>query len=273
MIVLNHPRAGRARNSSMACKLKALSERTRCRFWSMPSIPIMSSNWKVDEKLQGRGVVQWEWRLMPELAELAPKGDRRMGANPHTNGGILLRDLRMPDFHVHAVMCLLPGPLRPGYARAGQLPAGCGQLNEDQHNFRVFGPDETLSNLLGSGFSSHQSPVGCPGSKKTMNSRPAGRVLDSMLSENQCEGWLEGYLLTGGTGCSIVMSFHSHHRSMFSQTQMLKVSGTAMARKISSLNYLLASHVLAAGSQWLHAPGSWLPRSRHQQESRYRAQE
>ncbi len=89
-------------------------------------------------------------RLMPELAELAPKGDRRMGANPHANGGILLRDLRMPDFHKHALKVPSPGAIDGQDTLVlGKFLRDVAKLNQDQHNFRIFGPDETLSNLLG----------------------------------------------------------------------------------------------------------------------------
>ena len=92
-------------------------------------------------------------RLNAELAELAPKGDRRMGANPHANGGILLRDLRMPDFHVHAVNVPSPGAVTGQDTLVlGNFLRDVAKLNEDQHNFRVFGPDETVSNLLGAVF-------------------------------------------------------------------------------------------------------------------------
>ena len=92
-------------------------------------------------------------RLMPELAELAPKGDRRMGANPHANGGILLRDLRMPDFHVHAVNVPSPGAVDGQDTLVlGKFLRDVAKLNQDQRNFRIFGPDETLSNLLGAVF-------------------------------------------------------------------------------------------------------------------------
>ena len=92
-------------------------------------------------------------RLMPELAELAPKGDRRMGANPHTNGGMLLRDLRMPDFRVHAVNVPSPGAVEGQDTLVlGEFLRDVAKLNQDQRNFRIFGPDETLSNLLGAVF-------------------------------------------------------------------------------------------------------------------------
>src|ERR1035437_6366848 len=140
-------------------------------------------------------------RLMPDLAELAPKGDRRMGANPHANGGILLRDLRMSDFHVHAVKVTSPGPICCQETLVlGKFLRYVAKLNQDQRNFRIFGPDETLSNLLGAVFEVTNRQWDSREVKNDEFLAPAGRVLDSMLSEHQCEGWLEGYLLTGRHG-------------------------------------------------------------------------
>jgi xylulose-5-phosphate/fructose-6-phosphate phosphoketolase len=185
--------------------------------------------------------------LIPELAELAPKGDRRMGANPHTNGGVLLRDLRMPDFRDHAVTVPSPG------AVDGQDTLVLGKFlrdvvtqNKEQRNFRIFGPDETLSNLLGAVFEVTDRQWDAPEEPMDDFLAPSGRVLDSMLSEHQCEGWLEGYLLTGRHG--LFNSYEAFIRiidSMFSQhAKWLKVtSELPWRRKISSLNYLLASHV------------------------------
>jgi xylulose-5-phosphate/fructose-6-phosphate phosphoketolase len=186
-------------------------------------------------------------QLDPELAELAPKGDRRMGANPHTNGGILLRDLRMPDFHEHAVTVPSPGAVDSEDTRVlGQFLRDVVALNRDARNFRIFGPDETLSNLLGAVFEVTNRQWDAQEAKYDEFLAPTGRVLDSMLSEHQCEGWLEGYLLTGRHG--MFNSYEAFIRivdSMFSQhAKWLKVtSELPWRRKISSLNYLLASHV------------------------------
>jgi xylulose-5-phosphate/fructose-6-phosphate phosphoketolase len=184
-------------------------------------------------------------RLMPELAGLAPEGDRRMGANPHTNGGLLLHDLLMPDFRQHAVKVASPG------AVDGQDTLVLGKFLRDvvklnQHNFRVFGPDETLSNLLGAVFEVTNRQWDAREVKNDEFLAPAGRVLDSMLSEHQSEGWLEGYLLTGRHG--MFNSYEAFIRivdSMFSQhAKWLKVTlELPWRRQIASLNYLLASHV------------------------------
>ena len=184
-------------------------------------------------------------RLIPELAELAPKGDRRMGSNPHANGGILLRDLRMPDFRKHAVTVPSPGAVNGQDTLVlGKFLRDIATLNQD--NFRIFGPDETLSNLLGAVFEVTNRQWDAREVANDEFLAPAGRVLDSMLSEHQCEGWLEGYLLTGRHG--LFNSYEAFIRivdSMFSQhAKWLKVtSELPWRRKIASLNYLLASHV------------------------------
>jgi xylulose-5-phosphate/fructose-6-phosphate phosphoketolase len=186
-------------------------------------------------------------RLMPELADLAPKGDRRMGANPHANGGILLRDLRMPDFRRHAVNVPSPGAVEAQDTLVlGEFLRDVALVNEDQHNFRVFGPDETVSNLLSAVFEVTNRQWDAREVKNDEFLAPSGRVLDSMLSEHQCEGWLEGYLLTGRHG--LFNSYEAFIRiidSMFSQhAKWLKVTRELpWRREIASLNYLLASHV------------------------------
>jgi xylulose-5-phosphate/fructose-6-phosphate phosphoketolase len=186
-------------------------------------------------------------RLIEELAELAPKGDRRMGANPHANGGRLLHDLEMPDFCDHAVHVASPGAVEACDTQVlGTFLRDVAKLNRDKRNFRIFGPDETLSNLLGAVFevTNRQWDARQVGNDEFL--APQGQVLDSMLSEHQCEGWLEGYLLTGRHG--LFNSYEAFIRiidSMFSQhAKWLKVCLELPWRlKISSLNYLLASHV------------------------------
>ncbi len=186
-------------------------------------------------------------RLIPELADLAPRGDRRMGANPHANGGMLLRDLRMPDFHEHAVSVPSPGAVDGQDTLVlGKFLRDVISLNQEQRNFRVFGPDETLSNFLGAVFDVTNRQWDASKVANDEFLAPVGRVLDSMLSEHQCEGWLEGYLLTGRHG--LFNSYEAFIRivdSMFSQhAKWLKVtSELPWRRKIASLNYLLASHV------------------------------
>ena len=186
-------------------------------------------------------------RLIPELAELAPVGLSRMGANPHANGGMLLRTLRMPDFHTHAVTVIEPGSVEAhDTAVLGDFLRDVVVLNADQSNFRIFGPDETLSNLLGAVFevTDRQWDAGTSGNDEFL--APAGRVLDSMLSEHQSEGWLEGYLLTGRHGLfNCYEAFIHIVDSMFNQhAKWLKVTKELPWRRgIASLNYLLTSHV------------------------------
>jgi xylulose-5-phosphate/fructose-6-phosphate phosphoketolase len=185
--------------------------------------------------------------LIPELAELAPKGDRRMGANPHANGGLLLHDLKMPDFYDHAVQVAAPGAVQACDTQVlGKFLRDVSKLNQADRNFRIFGPDETLSNLLGAVFEVTNRQWDAREVKNDEFLAPQGQVLDSMLSEHQCEGWLEGYLLTGRHG--LFNSYEAFIRivdSMFSQhAKWLKVClELPWRRQISSLNYLLASHV------------------------------
>jgi xylulose-5-phosphate/fructose-6-phosphate phosphoketolase len=186
-------------------------------------------------------------RLVPELAELAPKGNRRMSDNPHANGGILLRDLRMPDFRDHALAVPSPGAVDgQDTSILAKFLRDVLKINQDQRNFRIFGPDETLSNLLGAVFEVTNRQWDARQEKNDEFLAPTGRVLDSMLSEHQCEGWLEGYLLTGRHGVfNCYEAFVHIVDSMFNQhAKWLKVtSELPWRRKISSLNYLLSSHV------------------------------
>ncbi|MBS0621745.1 MAG: phosphoketolase family protein [Verrucomicrobia bacterium] len=186
-------------------------------------------------------------RLIAELRELAPEGSKRMGANPHTNGGMLLRDLAMPDFRIHAVEVPAPGAIAVEDTRVlGKFLRDVALLNQEQRNFRIFGPDETVSNLLGAVFEVTSRQWDALEVQEDEFLDPAGRVLDAMLSEHQCQGWLEGYLLTGRHG--LFNSYEAFIRivdSMFSQhAKWLKVtSELPWRRKIASLNYLLSSHV------------------------------
>jgi xylulose-5-phosphate/fructose-6-phosphate phosphoketolase len=186
-------------------------------------------------------------RLRPELAELAPAGARRMGANPHANGGLLLRDLKLPDFRDYAVDVTAPGLSGMGDTRVlGPFLRDVARLNQQQRNFRVFGPDETISNGLGALFEGTRRKWNAATEADDEFLAPSGRVVDSMLSEHQCEGWLEGYLLTGRHGLfNCYEAFIHIIDSMFNQhAKWLKVTSHLPWRhKIASLNYLLASHV------------------------------
>ena len=183
--------------------------------------------------------------LIDELAQLAPEGDRRMGANPHTNGGNLLSDLRMPDFREHAIDVPSPGAVSAGDTTIlGPFLRDIVKLN--QENFRIFGPDETVSNLLGSVFEATDRQWDARKTADDEYLAPSGRVMDAMLSENQCQGWLEGYLLTGRHG--LFNNYEAFTRiidSMFSQhAKWLKVTAELpWRRELASLNYLLSSHV------------------------------
>ena len=185
-------------------------------------------------------------RLIPELAELAPKAERRMGANPHANGGLLLVDLTLPDFKKYAIYVPLPGIVEAADAQElGKYLREVVTLNKEQRNFRIFGPDETLSNRLSAVFEVTNRQWNAETETSDEFLAVDGRVIE-MLSEHQCEGWLEGYLLTGRHGLfNCYEAFIHIIDSMFSQhAKWLKVSSELPWRKkIASLNYLLASHV------------------------------
>jgi len=185
-------------------------------------------------------------KLIAELAELAPSGERRMGANPHTNGGKLLRDLRMPDFRDYAVTVSKPGEVKAEATRVqGNFIRDVMKLNAKARNFRIFSPDETASNRWAALFevTNRCSTADIlPGDE---NIAPDGRVME-MLSEHQCQGWLEGYLLTGRHGFfSCYEAFIHIVDSMFNQhAKWLDVTrDIEWRRPIASLNYLLSSHV------------------------------
>ena len=185
-------------------------------------------------------------RLNPELASLAPQGARRMGSNPHANGGLLLRELRMPDFRDYAVEVPSPGVHGIGDTHVlGRFLRDVAKNNSEQRNFRVFGPDETISNGLESLFEVTARQWQAATDRNDEFLARTGRVME-MLSEHQCQGWLEGYLLTGRHGLfNCYEAFIHIVDSMFNQhAKWLKVTaGLPWRRKIASLNYLLASHV------------------------------
>ncbi len=185
-------------------------------------------------------------RLRAEIAELAPAGSRRMGTNPHANGGILLRELRMPDFRDYAVQVPAPGAAEAEATRIlGTFLRDVMALNAGARNFRVFGPDETASNRLGAVFEATGKTWVADRLASDEGLSPDGRVME-MLSEHQCQGWLEGYLLTGRHGFfSCYEAFIHIVDSMFNQhAKWLKVArGIPWRRPIASLNYLLTSHV------------------------------
>ncbi|SFU42580.1 phosphoketolase family protein [Nitrosospira multiformis] len=184
--------------------------------------------------------------LMPELAALAPEGNRRMGANPHANGGLLLKELEMPNFRSYAVDVPVPGTeVREATREMGKLLRDVMKLNLDSRNFRVMGPDETSSNRLDALFDVTSRTWMAQQLPEDERLSPGGRVME-ILSEHVCQGWLEGYLLTGRHGLfSCYEAFIHIVDSMFNQhAKWLKVSKEIPWRRpISSLNYLLTSHV------------------------------
>ena len=185
-------------------------------------------------------------KFQPELAELAPEGNRRMGANPHANGGVLVKDLRMPDFREYAVDVPKPGVVSAEATRVlGRFLRDVMKLNDEERNFRVFGPDETASNRLGALFEVTNRAWMADTIPEDENLAPNGRVME-ILSEHTCQGWLEGYLLTGRHGLfSCYEAFIHIVDSMFNQhAKWLKVTrDIPWRRPIASLNYLLTSHV------------------------------
>ena len=185
-------------------------------------------------------------KLVDELAELAPSGNRRMGDNPHANGGILLRDLRMPDFQDYAVAVLKPADVEAEATRVtGKFLRDVMKLNLEKRNFRVMGPDETASNRLSDLFEATSRTWTAETIPEDDHLSADGRVME-ILSEHTCQGWLEGYLLTGRHGFfSCYEAFIHIVDSMFNQhAKWLKSSRhIPWRRPIASLNYLLTSHV------------------------------
>ena len=183
-------------------------------------------------------------RFIPELAELAPTGKLRMSANPHANGGLLMRDLRVPDFRDYAVKVPKPGAVEAEATRVqGQFLRDI--LKSNRQNFRIFGPDETASNRWTAVFEVDKRCSTAEVLKTDENVSPDGRVME-VLSEHLCQGWLEGYLLTGRHGffncyeafVHIVDSMFNQHAKWLKTTRQIP-----WRRPIASLNYLLTSHV------------------------------
>src|SRR5712671_5445409 len=185
-------------------------------------------------------------KLIEELSELAPKGERRMGSNPHANGGLLLKDLLVPDFRQYAVSVPKPGKKTAESTKVlGTFLRDVMKLNLEHANFRVFGPDETASNRLDAVYEATDKVWMEPVLPVDEHLSPEGRVME-VLSEHMCQSWLEGYLLTGRHGFfSCYEAFIHIVDSMFNQhAKWLKVTcGIPWRRPIASLNYLLTSHV------------------------------
>lgn len=186
-------------------------------------------------------------QLIPELKALAPEGDLRISANPHANGGKLLKDLRLPDFRKYGVDVPTPGAVEgQDMIELGGYIRDIFELNKDNKNFRIFGPDETMSNRLGKVFEVTNRSWNNGMKDNDEFLAGDGRVMDSMLSEHMCEGWLEGYLLTGRHG--FFASYEAFIRiidSMAAQhAKWLKVCNELPWRRpIASLNLILSSNV------------------------------
>ncbi|HXI10618.1 MAG TPA: phosphoketolase family protein, partial [Thermodesulfobacteriota bacterium] len=198
-------------------------------------------SYRPEELFDGNGT------LSADIAALAPEGERRMGANPHANGGVLLKDLRMPDFRDFAVEVAAPGAVSAEPTRVlGRFLRDVMKKNMPQRNFRVFGPDETASNRLDALYEATGKSWMAETLPEDEHLSPDGRVME-ILSEHTCQGWLEGYLLTGRHGFfSCYEAFIHIVDSMFNQhAKWLKVASESVPwrRPIASLNYLLTSHV------------------------------
>lgn len=197
-------------------------------------------SYKAEELFDQKG------KFLPELAQLAPKGKRRMGANPHANGGLLLKELRMPDFRQYAVKVTRPGGEFEESTRVlGRFLRDILKLNEDNANFRIMGPDETDSNRLSAVFEVTDRTSEAEIYPNDDHVGRNGRVME-VLSEHLCQGWLEGYLLTGRHGffscyeafIHIVTSMYNQHAKWLEAVRHIP-----WRKPIASLNYLLTSHV------------------------------
>ena len=185
-------------------------------------------------------------KLIPELKELAPIGNRRMGSNPHTNGGLLLKELNLPDFRKYGLKVKHGNIEAQDMMELGKYIRDIIKLNKDKRNFRIFGPDETMSNRLNYTFEATKRQWDGFTIPEDDNLDPDGRIIDSILSEHVCEGLLEGYLLTGRHGffnsyeafIRIVDSMTSQHAKWLKVCKQLP-----WRQKIASLNYVLSSHI------------------------------
>jgi xylulose-5-phosphate/fructose-6-phosphate phosphoketolase len=208
--------------------------------WHLKLLEDWMKSYKPEELFDDKGT------LVPELAALAPQGKRRMGANPHANGGLLLKDLEMPDFRDYAIAVPTPGSVVGEATREmGKFLRDVMKRNLSSRNFRVMGPDETSSNRLGALFEATDRTWVARILPEDEHLSPDGRVME-ILSEHTCQGWLEGYLLTGRHGLfSCYEAFIHIIDSMFNQhAKWLKVTKEIPWRRpIASLNYLLTSHV------------------------------
>lgn len=223
-------------------------------FWRSHQVPItkmdpdhikLLENWMRSYKPEE--LFDTEGKLIPELAALAPKGTRRMGDNPHANGGLLLKDLKMPNFKDYAVEVPFPGQVNAESTRImGKFLRDVMKLNLEASNFRVMGPDEIASNRLDDLFEVTNRTWMELTIPEDDHLSPDGRVME-ILSEHTCQGWLEGYLLTGRHGLftSYEAFIHIVDSMVNQHAKWLKVTRNQIPwrRPIASLNYLLSSHV------------------------------
>ena len=209
--------------------------------------------------------------LRPEIAALAPEGDHRMSANPHANGGILMRELELPPITNYAIKVDKPGKQdAEATAVMAKFLRDVLRASETKRNFRLFGPDETVSNRLSHVFEVTDRAWDAETLSYDEHLAPSGRVME-ILSEHMCQGWLEGYLLTGRHGVFNCYEAFIHIIDlMFNQhAKWLKVCNEIPWRRpIPSLNYLLTSHVWRQDHNGFQPPGSRLYRLCVQQESR-----
>ncbi len=208
---------------------------------NIPMLEAWMKSYRPEELFDEKGA------LIPELKALAPKGNRRMGSNPHTNGGVLLEELRLPDYRNYGVDVTAPGrEVAQDMKELGVYIRDVIKANEDNKNFRIFGPDEALSNRLSAVFEETNRQWNATKYENDEFLASNGRVMDSMLSEHLCEGWLEGYLLTGRHGfmhsyeafIRVVDSMASQHAKWLKVTKELP-----WRRPLASLNYVLTSHI------------------------------
>ena len=224
-------------------------------FWRAHQVPVADMDTKPDhikilekwmKSYKPEKLFDKKGSLITELTELIPAGDKRMGANPHTNGGLLLRPLTLPDFRDYAIDVPQPGEIKGEATKVlGQFLRDVVKLNSKYRNFRVFGPDETASNRLSALFDTTERQWMAKILPEDEHLAPEGRVME-ILSEHTCQGWLEGYLLTGRHGFfSCYEAFIHIVDSMFNQhAKWLKTCRVLpWRRSIASLNYLLTSHV------------------------------
>ena len=209
-------------------------------------------------------------RLIPELAELPPKGEKRMSANPHTNGGLLLKDLKMPDFRDYAVDVPSPGAKDAESTRVmGKFLRDVMKMNLDSKNFRLVSPDESNSNRWQDVLEVTNRAWVAETLPYDDHLNPDGRVME-ILSEHQCQGWLEGYLLTGRHGFfSLLRGVHPHHRLDVQPARQVAEGDAAhplaAADRLAELPAVLAR--LAPGPQRFQPPGPRLHRPHREQES------